>query len=174
MQKWKLKHYPVPKLARIVFVFLVLFSTKLLAWSPPDSLLGHWYESFEANKVFIKQPDGIIYPDSSVRVDIFIQANGDVFGSVGEASLVRCRIKKNRTWLGRMLNFKSDFIIRSGYLEGGVVSGDVVKKREFTIPFNIKNGKMSGSIMMLQRWKYPYPLLPHLRLQRELSSRVKL
>ena len=172
MQKRKLKHNPGSKLARIIILFVVLVSTKLLAWSLPDSLLGHWYESFEANKVFIKQPDGTIHPDSLVRVDIFVQANGNVFGSVGEARLVRCRIKKNRTWLGRMLNFKTDFIIRGGYLEGGVVSRDIVQKREFTIPFNIKNRKMRGSIMILQRWKYPYPLLPHLRLQRELTSEL--
>lgn len=154
--------------SRIYFPCLLLgmlLAVPLFAWTPPDSLVGHWQQTFEANAVFIKQPNGRIHPDSAVQVNIHIHADGRVSGNVGASQLVKCRVKKNRTWLGRALNFKTDFIIRGGTLEGAIFPGDQITQREFTIPFNIEDGTIRGSIMVLQRWKYPYPLLPRLRLQ---------
>ncbi len=153
-------------------LLVMLLAAAGWAWTPPDSLVGHWSQVFDAATVSIKQPKGSIHPDGAVQVNIWIHADGRVTGQVGAAELVQCRIKKNRSWLGRSLNFKTDFIIRGGYLQGGVISGDAVKKREFTIPFNIVNDNMRGSIMILQRWKYPHPLLPHLELQKKASFQL--
>lgn len=85
-------------------------------------------------------------------VSIKILPDGRVEGMAGGARLTGCSVKKNRGWLGRRLNIKTDYIIR-GCLEGAVVPGDSGGMRKIAIPFNIIDGKLTGGLAALtQRW----------------------
>jgi hypothetical protein len=73
-------------------------------------------------------------------------------GFSGGARLSRCFVKKNRGWLGKKLNIKTDYIVR-GYLEGSVVTRDVGGTRKIAMPFNVRDGKLTGGLAALtQRW----------------------
>lgn len=70
----------------------------------------------------------------------------------GGARLSRCAVRKNRGWLGKKLNVKTDYIIR-GYLEGSVVPRDAGGTRKIAMPFNLRDGKLTGGLAALtQRW----------------------
>jgi hypothetical protein len=96
---------------------------------------------------------------AAVEVDITIHEDGSVTGTVGDATLQQCILKKNRGELGRSLNIASDYLVAEGYLDGAIVPEDTITYKEFTIPFDIVDGKLHGSIMWLEGWKYPKPLL---------------
>ena len=98
-------------------------------------------------------------PEVAVPLAITIHEDARVTGTVGDAELVDCVLKRNRGDLGRQLNVASDYIIMDGYLDGPIIPGDEELRKEFTIPFNIVDGHMQGSVMWLQPRKYPSPLL---------------
>jgi hypothetical protein len=40
-------------------------------------------------------------------------------------------------------------------------------EKVFTIPFNIVDGHMHGSLFWVKAWKYPLPLMPRIDLTKE-------
>ncbi len=44
-------------------------------------------------------------------VDLDIHADGNVTGKVGDATLTKGRLQRNRGWVGRKLDLKTDYII---------------------------------------------------------------
>ena len=97
---------------------------------------------------------------------ITIREDARVTGTVGGAELVDCVLKRNRGELGRQLNVASDYIIMDGYLDGPIIPGDEELRKDFTIPFDVVDGRMQGSIMWVQGLKYPSPLL-HVDLDKD-------
>lgn len=112
-----------------------------------------------------KYPSG--QKEDWIEINVMIRPDGKVDGKIGNAKFVSCRVRKNRGWLGRKLNMKSDFIVSGGALEGRVVPEDEETRRQFTIPFNIVDGKLKGGFMVLKKWEYPYPLFPRLNLEKK-------
>jgi hypothetical protein len=106
------------------------------------------------------------HPEDWLRLDIQIFADGRAEGCVGQATLVGCRVTKNRGALGRMLNVKTDYIIYGGVLQGQLTPDDAELKRSFTISFNNVDGSLKGGLMVLKSWEYPWPLFPLLNLKR--------
>ncbi len=94
-------------------------------------------------------------------VDIFLVIHPDnrVSGHIGKAEFVDCIVKKNRGWLGRLLNFKTDYIITGGTIAGNIVPVDTVIQKKITIPFNIVDNNIKGTLMQTYKWKYPDPLI---------------
>jgi hypothetical protein len=135
-------------------------------WTIPPELVGAWTDSTEVFAEFKKGEYPSTYPEDWLRLDIQIFADGRLEGRVGQAILVGCRLKKNRGALGRMLNIRTDYIIRGGVLQGRLTPNDAEIKRSFTIPFNNVDGTLKGGLMVLKPWKYPYPLFPRLNLKR--------
>ena len=70
-----------------------------------------------------------------------------------------CTARHNRGWFGKLLNIKTDYIIKGGYLEGALTSKDSTNIKKFTMPFNIVNGEIKGTVMQIFKWKYPRPLV---------------
>lgn len=140
----------------------------------PDSLLGTWHgeSTVRLPIVFVPEPDDD--PGDDVRVliaiDITIHDDGTVTGTVGDAKMVDCVLKQNRGELGRRLNLATDYIIMDGYLVGPFVPADEVAEKAFTIPFNIVDGHMRGSLFWVKAWKYPLPLLPRIDLIKDQSA----
>jgi hypothetical protein len=145
---------------------LTLAPDALSDWSPPDALTGAWRGKAEVFADFKKGDSPSEHPEDWIAVRISIEADGTVQGRVGNARFSDCRIARNRGWLGRKLNIKTDYIIRGG-LKGRIVPDDTRQHRTFTIPFNLADGKLTGGFMVTEQFKYPWPLFPRLHLERE-------
>ncbi len=87
---------------------------------------------------FVKSSDSLL-------TLILIDKEGKVSGSIGNAKLNDCRVVKNRGAVGRKLNLATDFSIR-GKLEGFMFEGDTIASKDIAIPFEIKSGKLKGSV----------------------------
>lgn len=134
---------------------------------PPPTLVGIWRENAEIFGSFKIEPYPSKAPEGHQDVVIAIDASGTITGRVGQAVFNNCTLRRNRGWLGRTLNVKSDFIVLGGHMEGKIAPKDEGGRREFTIPFNIKNGKLSGTIMLLPK----FPLTHPLNLEKDKRSR---
>jgi hypothetical protein len=154
----------------IIIALFTLPSQSKSSWQPPDSLAGTWSAKSEVFADFKKGKYPSEYPEDLIDITIQINRDATVDGKVGDATLKDCWIKKNRSWFGRWLNIKTDFIICKGTIDGKVVPEDKLTSRRFTIPFNIVDGKMRGSIMLLYKWKYPYPMFPRMMLKKEPNA----
>lgn len=137
----------------------------------PDPLLGTWHgeSTVRLPIVFVPEPDDD--PSDDVRlpiaIDLIIHNDGTVTGTVGDAELVDCVLKQNRGELGRQLNMATDYIIMDGYLSGAIVPEDEEPEKSLTIPFNLVDGHLRGTLFWVQSGKYPLPLLPQLALVKE-------
>lgn len=81
-----------------------------------------------------------------------------VTGQIGNAVLKNCRLEANRNDLGRKINIKTDYIVTGGSINGKIYDEDVLNQRDFTLPFNVENDTLKGSVMVLDKFKYPWPL----------------
>ncbi|MBN2828784.1 MAG: hypothetical protein JXR56_00520 [Candidatus Cloacimonetes bacterium] len=139
----------------LLMLVLIVGSTILFAVKPlPKSLFGEWRG--EELRSFVKT---VASANQTVDISLSINPDGTVEGTVGDAVLKNCRVKRNRGQLGRMLNFKTDYIIFGGTIEGAVMIGDKVTKRHFTLPFNLDRDNITGSVMVIYKAKYPDPLI---------------
>jgi hypothetical protein len=156
------------------FSFFIIFLLAQLSFAVskkdvPDSLVGTWQGKCKIYLPVSKNPELAQEERDTIDVEITIQKDGSVQGKVGSAEMVNCHFRRNRGWFGRWLNIKTDFIIKGGYLKGSLYKTDTVQVKTFTLPFNIINGKMRGSVMQTFKWKYPFPLVKIL-LSRSKSS----
>lgn len=140
----------------LVCFFQIAFAGKKDA---PQEIIGTW----EGNGVLFlplaKEPPPSKFPDDSPLITLTINDDGTVDGNIGNAVLKNCVAKSNRGWFGRWLNIKTDYIIKNGYLEGSLSPVDSVQIKKFTMPFNVKDGKIAGTVMQIFRWNYPKPLV---------------
>lgn len=139
--------------------------------SIPASLLGAWHGETAVRLpiVFVPEPDDD--PSDDIRVlvaiDITIHDDGTVTGTVGDAELVECVLKQNRGELGRQLNLATDYIVMDGYLAGAIVPADETPEKNITIPFNLVDDHLRGSLFWVKEGKYPLPLMPRLELVKD-------
>ena len=165
-----MRRLPLPLAVLTVVTLLVGCLARPLA-TVPEPLLGTWHgeSTVRLPIVFVPEPDND--PSDDVRlpitIDLTIHDDGTVTGTVGDAQLVDCVLKKNRGELGRQLNLATDYIIMDGYLSGAIVPEDEEPEKELTIPFNIVDGHLHGTLFWVQPGKYPLPLLPQLELVKE-------
>lgn len=130
---------------------------------PPQALVGTWQGSVEIFGPFKVEPYPSKAPEDHQDVMITITSSGTVSGRIGQAMFSGCTVHRNRGWLGRKLNVKTDFLISGGQMEGKVTPKDEGGKRAFTIPFNMEHEKLVGTIMLLPK----FPLTRPLNLQKE-------
>ena len=144
----------------IISAILILFQISFAIDKKvvPDSLIGTWQGKCKVYLPVSKNPK-LAKENDSVSVVITIHEDGKVEGKVGAAEMVNCYFQRNRGWFGKLLNIKTDFIIKGGHLTGSLYPTDSVRVKTFTLPFNIVDGKMQGSIMQTFKWKYPFPLV---------------
>lgn len=137
----------------------------------PEPLLGDWHgeQTIRLPIVFVPEPDNDPSDDVLVpiAIDLTIHEDGTVTGRVGDAELVDCVLKQNRGELGRRLNVATDYIVMDGSLVGAIVPEDETLQKDLTIPFNLVDGHLRGSLFWTMEGKYPLPLLPRLELAKE-------
>lgn len=122
----------------------------------PPELAGNWTGS---GKVAVRT--GSIFSsfqffpcDSTLPFQIQIDSNGKVSGAIGDASFENCFATLNRGKIGKAINIKTDYIIR-GQLTGKIFNEDPLEQKEISMPFNMVNGKIDGSLFMKLNGVYP-------------------
>lgn len=121
------------------------------------NLSGKWQGICKISLGFFQDGPSLCGTDSTM-VDLTIHQDRIVTGTIGNARLVDCYLKGNRGWLSRKLNWRTEFIIK-GHLEGPIVDCDTDSTIKITIPFNMVEGKMTGTLFRIHKWKYPDPLI---------------
>ena len=125
-----------------------LATVLLLAMLPiPDELgadddvfvpaaVGRWTGSARIVVAWTKQ--------TNLCVTLDIREDGRVTGKVGEA-LLTGRFRKNRGWLGRNLEVKTDYIV-VGHLQGSIVVAEGITRSRVKMPLNLTAGVLTGGL----------------------------
>ena len=101
------------------------------------TMTGHWEGRAQVIVIWCRQ--------TNLTVALDIREDGTVTGKVGDATLSKGRLKKNRGWLGRKLNVKTDYII-VGELEGAILAREGIKRSQVKLPLNFRGGTFVGSL----------------------------
>jgi hypothetical protein len=81
----------------------------------------------------------------TLPINIVIGADDQVTGSIGDATLVNGRLSRNRGWLGRAMQVKTDYIIQAD-LDGLIIRAENIQRDMVQIPFNWRDGRLAGSM----------------------------
>ena len=81
----------------------------------------------------------------TLPVNLTIEQDDRVSGTIGDAVLRNGRLERNRTAIGRALNLKTDWIVR-GELEGAVIKAEGVRRDAVTLPLNWVEEHFEGSV----------------------------
>jgi hypothetical protein len=145
----------------LIPVVFILFACN--EWTIPANLPGIY--TGNARAIIRFDNDGqYIYRDKNVMISLNIDSIGHVTGLVGEATFEECNVKQNRGWIARQLNIKTDFLIR-GMLKGNIFDKDTITNKDITIPFNIVNGELKGSLVQTTKGE-SFPMISILKLQK--------
>jgi hypothetical protein len=101
------------------------------------TMVGHWEGTARIIVTWCQQ--------TNLPVKLDIRADGKVAGTVGDATLARARLERNRGWLGRKLNIKTDYII-TGDLKGAIVAAEGIERSGVKMPLNFTCGTFVGGI----------------------------
>jgi hypothetical protein len=101
------------------------------------SVIGRWGGAADIVVNWTKQ--------RTLPINIVISANDQVTGSVGDATLVKGRLLRNRGAVARALQIKTDYIIEAE-LDGPIVRAENVQREIVQMPFNERDGRLTGSL----------------------------
>lgn len=112
---------------------------------PPPALLGSWSADLPGGLplVFTIAPDGA------------------VSGAIGKAELVRARITGNRSWFGRLMRWRTGYLVRGELAFPVELPGGAGGR--FTAPLDLRGTELAGSLFLYHPGK-PRPL--HLVLKK--------
>jgi hypothetical protein len=126
------------------FQLLVACSCLVLAWSVPlagqvvtQGMAGDWSGQGEIVVSWTKQ--------KQILVQLTILPDGGVQGTIGDATLIGGRLTRNRGWLGRALDIKTDYII-TGRLQNCLIAGEGVCRDSVKILLDWSNGHFTGGL----------------------------
>jgi hypothetical protein len=155
------------KTFRISFIALIISTLTFSACDNhnlSESLTGTYTGNSRIISRYYKDGQYIFYEDN-VDVSIQITSNQIVSGHVGRAVFEDCKVLKNRGWIGRQLNIKTDFLI-TGKLLGSTFSRDSILNKDISIPFNSGNGELKGSLFLTNK-EQNLPIISILRLVKQ-------
>ncbi len=150
------------------FTALVLLCANEMLGNPPlltpalhssSALVGSWQARAQA------------WPGpSEIEVHLTVHADGTVSGEIGGASVAGARISGNRTWLGRRLHWRTDYVIQ-GELSGVVGAAPLTNGDRLAAPLNLEGGDLVGSIFTSGRdvagqRLHSAPLVSQIRLRK--------
>jgi hypothetical protein len=146
----------------LIYISVNINRNVLDKYKPGDDLVGVWRGSSER----FNSSNGNIKKES-IDIEFIVKKNGDVSGMVGQLTIINCKLKKNRNNFEKFLNIKTDYIICNGQIKGKINDNDSKNLRDLSIPFNIKNNVLLGSIFEVEGWKYPNPIITKLKLKKD-------
>jgi hypothetical protein len=82
---------------------------------------------------------------TNLPVALDIHPDGTVSGKVGDARIRAGYIARNRGWLGRTLNVKTDYVVR-GTLKGPIIEAEGIARPRIWIYLDAANGIYTGSV----------------------------
>jgi hypothetical protein len=101
------------------------------------SMVGHWEGNARIIMTWCQQ--------TNLPITLDIRADNTVAGKVGDATLINGRLRRNRGWLGRKLQVKTDYII-TGNLTGPVVAAENITRSGVKMPVNFRLGNFVGGL----------------------------
>jgi hypothetical protein len=106
---------------------------------PPAGMVGTWHANLTTVS---RQPlrDGIL-------VVFAIGPDGSVSGAVGNAALTHGQFVCNRSWFGRLMNWRTDYLIR-GTLSRVVESYGGTAGDHFSAPLNASGPELAGALFL--------------------------
>ena len=98
-------------------------------------------------------------------ISLSIADNGKARAKVGSASISNATVVRNRCSIERFLKLKTDYLIE-GVLNGQVNFYDTLNyvDQKISIPFNVINDTLRGTLFVNKPWEYPLPVIPKLEL----------
>ena len=114
-----------------------LLAVGLVLAAPLTLVLNEFFGMPPAFTPKLDQPTPFAGVWTGPGVTLSILPGGHVFGVLGSDQVYRARIAGNRTWVGRALNWRTEYII----------IGQVGEHR-FTAPFNIREGRLDASFFI--------------------------
>lgn len=98
-------------------------------------------------------------------IDLNINPDGSVNGTVGNAVFESGTIRKNRNSIGEKLGINSDYIIVNGTLKGQISEDGEHYDIMVSIPFDFVGGVIDGGINLKKPFSYPDPIVPKIELR---------
>jgi hypothetical protein len=137
-------------------VFLVLCANEifgnppLMAWmgQPPSRVLGTWRGDL---RTVTRHPLA-----AGIAVVFTIAPDGSVAGTIGGASLIEGRLERNRSWFGKLMHWRTDYLIY-GRLSRAVESYGGIVGDDFIAPLGATGDQLSGSLFLSHPGR-PMPL----------------
>ena len=124
----------------IALVAVLVFSVPLVV------LVNEMFGMPPAFTPKLEQPTRLAGVWSGTGVTLSITPDGSVFGVFGKDQVYRATLRRNRTWVGRKLNWRTDYIIMGQ-------SGE----HPFTAPLTVRDGRMHASFFVLEGNLKPPP-----------------
>ncbi|MEI6089028.1 MAG: hypothetical protein WCR42_01110 [bacterium] len=155
----------------LIAIVLLLFLTQQNSesatnWTPPQSIVGNW--SGKHLVVVRTQTNGkynFTKSPGALNFNIIIYSDGKLTGTLGTATFEGCVVYKNRGWIGRTLNLKTDFVIK-GKLVGPIFPEDAIKNKTISMPLNLENNTLKGSLFQMEETIDKFPMVD-VRLSKE-------
>lgn len=157
-----------PRTTILVTLLVTLLSSfTLLATGAPavSDLAGQWQGKHRFTGISYEEATQKKVVPQDIDIVLHVSADGKVTGRLGGAKLSECVVELNRGWFGRMINIKTDFVIR-GKIIGAVAAGSDSGTNTISAPFKLVDGRIKGTVFVTHSFTYPYPFLG-LRLNRE-------
>jgi len=107
--------------------------------APPAGIVGTWHANLTTVS---RQP----LPDE-IPIVFTIGPDGSVSGAVGNAALTSGQFMANRSWFGRVMNWRTDYVIR-GTLSRVVESYGGTAGDRFSAPLNPRGAELDGSLFL--------------------------
>ncbi len=131
----------------VLTVFVLLCANEMFgqpplmaaAGSPPAGLVGTWTADLTTVS---RQP-----LPGGIPVELTIGADGSVSGTIGGKRLISGRFLQNRSWFGRIMKWRTDYIIR-GALAGAIASPAGAAGDRFSAPVELRGAELRGSLFL--------------------------
>ena len=147
----------------VLLVVVILIITSCKNKFIPENLAGTYTGK---ERILLRYDRGgqYIYRDTFVSVSLIIDSTGNITGMVGEASFDSCSVKPNRGWIEQQLGIRTDFVI-TGMLRGNTFDKDTMENKEISIPFNIFDNELKGSLLLTSNGQ-DFPMISVLKLKK--------
>ena len=109
------------------------------AGRPPAEMVGTWCAKLTTVS---RQP-----LRNEISVVFTIGPDGSVSGAVGDAALANGQLMRNRSWFGRLMNWRTDYLIR-GKLSRVVESYGGTAGDRFSAPLILKGPDLDGALFL--------------------------
>lgn len=103
--------------------------------------------------------------ESTATIELNINPDGSVNGTVGGAKFENGTIRKNRNSIGEKLGITSDYIVVDGTLKGQITEDGENLDIMVSIPFDFVGGVIDGGINLKKPFTYPDPIVPDIELK---------